>query len=184
MHRYISDCGGFRVSYIKSTNLINQAKQRHNLNPYQARFLGELLTTTLLSSSLLKNDDTISIKIRNKKNKEILITEAGKTGEVRGFIQNIPKIYDKKNLNQSIKDQLQSMFRHFRLSLLDKYPVDFYCRCSKNSFAKNLTGLGAKEVSEMAAEGTQEIVCHYCSNKYYFSPDDLGNLFEPDGSRQ
>ena len=54
--------------------------------------------------------------------------------------------------------------------------IDFYCRCSKQGFAQRLATLPPKELHEMAEEGSQEIVCHYCHEKYYYTPDDLKNL--------
>lgn len=51
--------------------------------------------------------------------------------------------------------------------------IDFFCRCSKQSFAVRMRSLPKKDLLEMAADGSQEIICHYCASKYYFTPEDL-----------
>lgn len=55
-------------------------------------------------------------------------------------------------------------------------PVDYFCSCSHEVFEKHMITLGASELRELAATGAQSIVCHYCQDKYEFSPQQLSQL--------
>ncbi len=64
----------------------------------------------------------------------------------------------------------------FDFSLLKSTPVDFYCRCSKDSFISKLITLGKKEISEMQQSGQNELVCRYCNERYYLDDNDYTNI--------
>ncbi|MCB1174685.1 MAG: Hsp33 family molecular chaperone HslO [Leptospiraceae bacterium] len=280
VYRWITECGHFRISLVDASRLANDAIARHNLSGSSAAFLSEALGVTLLAASLLKSDQLVSFKISHPEQGELLATEASRSGEVRGYLQDEKLLallqdnngelgrvligstmqlswwHDRKprhsyvpiehgslaaDLNgyflqseqipcfvlqttqmatesrvelswaaliqalpDSPADALQTMaqtlraldladhitamlstkisdpqeFNHkllpgFDLRELDRYPVDFYCRCSKESFGRSLRTLPDHELLDMAEEGTQEIVCSYCQDHWYYTPDDL-----------
>lgn len=58
---------------------------------------------------------------------------------------------------------------------LERYPIDFYCRCSKDRFAGALTLLSVSELEAMEGK-RQEMVCHYCNESYVFEPAEIDRM--------
>jgi molecular chaperone Hsp33 len=55
-------------------------------------------------------------------------------------------------------------------------PVDFFCRCSIDRYKTLLLSLGLEELTSMEEAGNNELVCQYCNNHYYLSPQDYEEL--------
>jgi len=57
-------------------------------------------------------------------------------------------------------------------------PVDYFCRCSHDSFKGLLLTLGLEEITGMESAGQNELVCQYCSTHYLLTPQDFAELRE------
>lgn len=57
-------------------------------------------------------------------------------------------------------------------------PIDFFCRCSKDSFKKRLVTLAKEEVVGMRALGQRSLSCHFCNEEYVLSDNDFEDVFE------
>ncbi|MBK6292753.1 MAG: Hsp33 family molecular chaperone HslO [Ignavibacteria bacterium] len=64
------------------------------------------------------------------------------------------------------------------ITVMSTSPVDYFCRCSHDRFKSLLLTLGLEEITGMEAEGQNELVCQYCSNRYYLTPEDFTELKE------
>lgn len=66
----------------------------------------------------------------------------------------------------------------FEVEVLDQFPVNYVCNCSKERFANAMLTLGEEEIRSLPLneEGKAEAVCHYCSRKYTFTPAELEQL--------
>ena len=65
------------------------------------------------------------------------------------------------------------------VEILEEIPLEFYCNCSKERFARGILSLGANEIKEMIDEDkTQETTCHFCGSKYYFTKEDLEEIYK------
>lgn len=63
------------------------------------------------------------------------------------------------------------------VEILDTTPIEFQCGFSKERFARGILSLGKDEIEQMIEEDkTQETICHFCGEKYYFTKDDLIEL--------
>jgi molecular chaperone Hsp33 len=65
--------------------------------------------------------------------------------------------------------------------LLDRYPVRFYCPCSRERFEAAIVTLGTEEVSRIIEEEEKdatEVVCHFCNEAYHFSPTEMKEILE------
>jgi molecular chaperone Hsp33 len=63
--------------------------------------------------------------------------------------------------------------------VLDRYPVRFRCPCTKERFEAAIVSLGSDEVTRIIREEEQpltEVVCHFCNDAYYFSPDEMQDI--------
>ena len=63
------------------------------------------------------------------------------------------------------------------IEIVDRIPVNFVCRCSKERFARGILSLGSHEIKEMVKENQNlETTCHFCGSKYYFDKIELLDL--------
>jgi molecular chaperone Hsp33 len=63
--------------------------------------------------------------------------------------------------------------------LRDRYPVSFYCPCSRERFEAAIVSLGEAEVQRIVEEETApetEVVCHFCNERYYFTPEEMQEI--------
>lgn len=64
-------------------------------------------------------------------------------------------------------------------NILDEATVSYHCDCSRERTKNVLISLGKDELAKMAAEGENiELCCHFCDQKYRFTPEDLRQLCE------
>lgn len=69
---------------------------------------------------------------------------------------------------------LDALFGKDNLDIVQHLPVSFECNCSKEKFAKDIAGIGKKDLQQLIDEDHgAEIVCNFCGKKYNFSEDDL-----------
>ena len=55
-------------------------------------------------------------------------------------------------------------------------PAGFSCRCSREKALGSLRFFTPAEHQEMADEGGQSVLCHWCNETYFFGPDEILNL--------
>lgn len=60
-------------------------------------------------------------------------------------------------------------------SVLDSWEAEYKCTCSRERTERMLISLGHDELVKLAeeTEDKTEVCCHFCSNKYYFTKDDI-----------
>ncbi len=63
-------------------------------------------------------------------------------------------------------------------TVLNNTPVDFFCRCSRERFKELLTTLSYEEVQEMQRLGHNELVCHYCGERYRLTGQDFAEVLQ------
>lgn len=63
------------------------------------------------------------------------------------------------------------------IKILKSIRLDFFCRCSKESFMQKLIALGQDELKDMQEKGNNELVCRYCNKKYTLDDNDFESLF-------
>ncbi len=60
---------------------------------------------------------------------------------------------------------------------LDRQPVDFFCRCTRERFVNALSMLDYEELKDISDEG-QELVCHFCNEHYQVSQNEIEDLLQ------
>lgn len=86
--RGITADGFFKISVVKSTDVVKLAQEYHNLSLLTTVILGRALTGTLLLASELKGEERIRLQLEGKGPIGTLITEANAIGEARGYVEN------------------------------------------------------------------------------------------------
>lgn len=72
---------------------------------------------------------------------------------------------------------LYRLFGESEISIHEKLPVEFRCKCSKERIGNAITGLGNEEIQAMISEDKgAEATCHFCNEVYRFSEEELEEL--------
>lgn len=268
-----------KVSVVKTTDVVAEARKRHNLSLLNTVILGRALTGVMLLASELKGEERVQLRIEGDGPIGMLVAEANCAGEIRGYVQHPDaeldyadvsglgeglgsgtlsfskvlyneakpltgvvslqsgtinddlahyllqseqiasaisldvQIDDKGNVKESagiliqampdapdgminrlqqnlamadplgiqlsgghyIDEILHDVIRPYSFKELDRYPVHFYCRCSKDRFMDALSLVSLEDLSSLEEEG-QELICHYCNEHYYVTQNEIKEI--------
>ncbi len=78
---------------------------------------------------------------------------------------------------RDIEEIVRDVLDGFEVEVIYEEHPEYKCKCSRERIAGILSGLGDKELDEMAEnpEGTQ-VKCHFCGKNYTFSGEEIKNL--------
>lgn len=99
----ITSDGNFKLSVVKTTAMVQEARDRHELSLLATVILGKTLTAAALLASELKKEERIQIRLDGSGPLQFVVAEANSLGEVRGYVGN-PKAelsYDKPDVSLS-----------------------------------------------------------------------------------
>ncbi|MHB8170036.1 MAG: Hsp33 family molecular chaperone HslO [Thermincolia bacterium] len=85
--RAIAADGSIRAFAATTTNLIEEARNRHDTFPTATAALGRTLTAALLMGITLKGDETLTLRIFGNGPLGGVIAQADAQGKVRGYVQ-------------------------------------------------------------------------------------------------
>jgi len=81
--------------------------------------------------------------------------------------------------NFSPEKILQKLFSHVKYEVLDSVNLSFECTCSKETLLLALRMFDDETKKEIiASNGKIEIVCEFCKNIYYISPQEVEETYE------
>ncbi len=92
-------------------------------------------------------------------------------------LSEMPSLSSLLNDGASLEEILRAALP-FEFDIIKSYPVDFYCRCSKESFIGKLKTLDYKEIEDMIGMKQNELLCHYCNEKYHLDNSDFDLILE------
>jgi molecular chaperone Hsp33 len=275
----ITEDGFFKVTVVKTTEVVRAAREKHELSLLSTVLLGRTLTGIMLLASELKGEERINVRFEGSGPVGMLHAEANSVGEIRGYVQHfqaeldymksktigdgigigvltisktlynearptqgsveivkgnisedlahyliqseqvqsalhldvgidehgnvtqaggvliqalpgaptehidriqnnfksMPPVAEQYNKGLYIDDLLEYLVHPYTIKELDKCPVHFYCRCSRDRFKDALAMLSVVDLEEIADVG-QELVCHYCNEKYYITKEEIGEM--------
>jgi molecular chaperone Hsp33 len=88
---------------------------------------------------------------------------------------------DEEMLSTDIETLMHRLFWEETVRVFEPQHPEFFCSCSREKVGGMLKMLGAEEVeAALAAEGTLDIHCDFCSQHYRFDPVDCAQLFLED----
>jgi len=102
----ISPEGYFKVSIVKTTEIVRTAQERHNLSLLNTVLLGRTLTASLLLASELKGEERIRLRLEGNGTSGMILAEANRAGEVRGYVQHPAAELDYSDESTSLSDGL------------------------------------------------------------------------------
>ncbi len=80
--------GTVRVYTARTTNLVGEAQQRHDLWPTSTAALGRLLTTSVIMGAMYKGDQELTIRVESDGPLGGMVATTNTFGEVRGYVGN------------------------------------------------------------------------------------------------
>lgn len=106
MIKGISTNGDIKISVVKTTDVIKTARQKHDLSLLNTVLLGRALTATMLMASELKGEERIQMRIEGKGPVGLLVAEANRIGEIRGYVQHPQAELDYTDTQTTLSDGL------------------------------------------------------------------------------
>lgn len=71
---------------------------------------------------------------------------------------------------------IEMLGKGLKTQILDSYPLQFACRCSRERVEAVFSTLSKKELLQLAEDKETEVVCPYCNAKYVFTPEELTKM--------
>lgn len=102
--------------------------------------------------------------------------------------QNVSKLEPVTTMlakGMSILDICKTALDGFEVEVLDEYPVNYVCGCSKEKLERYFCSLSDDDLRSLPDEtGKAEASCHFCNKKYVFTKEDIERLIEEKNSKE
>lgn len=98
--------------------------------------------------------------------------------KVEENLKTIPPVSQMIQEGLSPEDIVKRLFAGFEVNIYDPMNIEFGCQCSKERIAKVLVSIGKEEIESLIAEGSAEVYCHFCAEKYQFNKEELEAIKE------
>jgi len=102
----ISEDQFFKISVVKTTDVVKTARKKHGLSLLNTVLLGRALTGTILMASELKGEERVQLRFEGNGPVGLVVAEASRVGEIRGYVQNPEIELDYSGSDVSIGDGL------------------------------------------------------------------------------
>lgn len=100
--------------------------------------------------------------------------------QLEGNLKELPSVTQMLEGGMSLEQIIERVLDGFAPNILDEFPVEYRCNCSRQRVEKALLSLGNEELQEMIDEGEPvEVCCHFCERKYNFTQEELKKLKNP-----
>ncbi len=83
----ISEDGDFKIAVVKATDVVKKARSNHHLSLLNTVLLGRSLIGAMLMASELKGEERLRLRFEGNGPSELIVAEANRVGEVRGYVQ-------------------------------------------------------------------------------------------------
>lgn len=94
-------------------------------------------------------------------------------------MEEIPPITTLINEKGNIEEILEYIFDGMDLKINDSLQPKYKCDCSRERVERALISIGKKDLQEIYDDGkTEQIVCHFCTKKYEFTHEQIGELLK------
>ncbi len=98
--------------------------------------------------------------------------------KVEENLKTIPPVSQMIQEGLSPEEIVKRLFDGLDVTIYDPMNIEFGCQCSKERIAKVLVSIGKEEIESLIAEGSAEVCCHFCAEKYQFNKEELEAIKE------
>lgn len=95
--------------------------------------------------------------------------------QVLNHFNKLPRLTELITPKIGLKEALSEILP-WNFSVLKHDRVDFFCRCSKESFIQKLLTMDLKDIREMKMYDQRELICRYCNEHYYLNDNDFKRI--------
>ena len=88
-------------------------------------------------------------------------------------VMSMPYVTELLNAGFTPEKIIMKISEGLELSIKEKLPVDFKCRCNREKVIDMLAGLSPKELSEMEQDEETEVHCQFCNEIYKFNTEEI-----------
>lgn len=96
--------GQFKISVVKTSEVVQTAKTNHSLSMLNTVLLGRSLTAAMLLASELKGEERIKIRLEGSGPVGMISAEANRVGEIRGYVAHPSAELDYSDSSLSLGD--------------------------------------------------------------------------------
>lgn len=97
--------------------------------------------------------------------------------KVEQCIKNLDSVTNMLLRGMTAEDMCKNVLNLFSMEILDKSEATYKCDCSKQRVSAAVASIGREELQNLIDTGqTQEVLCRFCDNKYYFTPEDIKKM--------
>ena len=94
-------------------------------------------------------------------------------------VMAFPRVTEYLAEGHSPEELLKELLGDMDLVIMEKKDTDFRCNCSREKVSAALLSIGAEELQQLEEAGEPvEMGCHFCNEKYVFSPEEVKALRE------
>lgn len=98
--------------------------------------------------------------------------------QLEANLQHLPPVSQLVSEGKDAKAILEIVFAGLPTTVYDPVELEFNCQCSRERVENMLISLGADEIKAMITDGQAEVCCHFCSEKYQFSAQELTAILQ------
>lgn len=99
----------------------------------------------------------------------------GQIEKLQQKLKDFPPVHQLFQEGKYIDDVMGNTLHPLKVKELDRQPVDFFCRCTRERFIDALAMLNYNDLKEISDDG-QELVCHFCNEHYYVSKEEIEDI--------
>ncbi len=88
-------------------------------------------------------------------------------------VMSMPYVTELLNAGFTPEKIIAKIAEDLEISVKEKLPVEFKCRCSKQKVLDMLSGLSLDELSEMEQDEETEVHCQFCNEIYKFNTEEI-----------
>lgn len=99
-------------------------------------------------------------------------------------LQQLPPVSQLISSGKDAKGIVETVFAGLPVTMYDSLELKFNCQCSRERVENMLVSLGEEEIKGLIAEGKAEVCCHFCSEKYQFTVQELTGILQEITAKQ
>ena len=93
-------------------------------------------------------------------------------------IEDLGNIGEHLKQGKNIYDIINFMFDDMGVKILEEKSIKYKCDCSKDKVERALISIGKEELEKIIKDNkSEEIICDYCKKQYFFTNNNLVNLY-------
>lgn len=98
---------------------------------------------------------------------------------LEGQLKTLGALTDLLEAGNTPEDIAHQLFADIGYQILEKTPLSWVCHYSREKTEKALISIGSKDLKDILAEdGQADVKCHFCTESYHFSGEDLQALID------